>query len=198
MTAKFVLFKDEDFDESTGEPVGKVWIVRSEEDDEEELRDEWMLRSEAKKLAEEIGYPFELEGTSMTDEEVGAFKRERGLALASPSAMRSPPYPLSPDFSKAPPPTKGSQRPFSRPAALAAPCPRVTIRIHSMPVHPGERREIVLRRSFCSYRAWVSCWRLRGPRWPTSPQCTPSRTSRETCSSATPLCTQSPRGPSAS
>ena len=80
MTAKFVLFKDEDFDESTGEPVGKVWIVHSEEDDEEELRDEWMLRSEAKKLAEEIGYPFELEGTSMTDEEVGAFKRERGLA----------------------------------------------------------------------------------------------------------------------
>lgn len=79
MPTKFVLFKDEDFDEANGEPIGKVWIVHSEEDDDEELQDEWMTRSDAKKLAESIGYPFELEGTSMTDEELDAFKREHGF-----------------------------------------------------------------------------------------------------------------------
>jgi hypothetical protein len=72
----YVLFKDEDFDSTKGEMVGKAWVVHSEEnDDEEEAK--WMTRTEAKQLAESLGYPFELEGSSMTDEELDAFRRSQ-------------------------------------------------------------------------------------------------------------------------
>jgi ribosomal 50S subunit-associated protein YjgA (DUF615 family) len=76
MTTKYVLFKDESFDDQTREMMGKVWVVHSEEDDnEEEMR--WMSRTEAKRLAESLGYPFELEGSSMTDDELESFKLQQ-------------------------------------------------------------------------------------------------------------------------
>jgi ribosomal 50S subunit-associated protein YjgA (DUF615 family) len=58
--------------------VGKVWVVHSEEgDDEEEMK--WMSRTDAKRLAESLDYPFELEGSSMTDEELDDFRRQQGM-----------------------------------------------------------------------------------------------------------------------
>jgi hypothetical protein len=78
LATKYVLFKDEDFDEATGEVVGKAWVVHSEEDDDEEEA-KWMTRSEAKQLSGSLGYPFELEGTSMTDDELDRFRREQGF-----------------------------------------------------------------------------------------------------------------------
>jgi hypothetical protein len=77
MATSYVLFKDEDFDEQSGELIGPVWIVRSEEDGDEEEQDRWMTRSEAKALAESLGLPFEVDG--MTDEELEEFKRQQGL-----------------------------------------------------------------------------------------------------------------------
>ena len=73
---KYVLFKDEDFDELTGELVGPAWII-SEDDDSDEERG-WMPRTEAKQLATELGVPFEVDG--MTDEKLEAFKQQQGLA----------------------------------------------------------------------------------------------------------------------
>ena len=78
MATKYVLFKDEDFDEHSGELIGPVWIVRSEEDGDEEEQDQWMTRSAAKALAEQLGLPFEVDG--MTDDELEEFKRQQGLA----------------------------------------------------------------------------------------------------------------------
>jgi hypothetical protein len=53
------LFRDEDFYDAGGEPVGNVWIVHPEEDDEEE-REEWISRRKATRPARPLGYPFEL------------------------------------------------------------------------------------------------------------------------------------------
>jgi hypothetical protein len=75
---EYVLFKDEDFDEATGELVGPVWIVHDESDDDAEEERGWMPRRAAKQLAADLGIPFEVDG--MTDEEFDAFKKQQGLA----------------------------------------------------------------------------------------------------------------------
>jgi hypothetical protein len=79
MTTKYVLWKEEDWDKRSGEMVGKAWVVHSEEDDDEEEA-KWMTRTEAKELAESRDCPFDLEGSSMTDEELEQVNRDQGLS----------------------------------------------------------------------------------------------------------------------
>ncbi len=71
-----VVFKGEDFDEEAGEDIGPAIVT----DDAGSFHDDqgWMTRSEAKALAAELSYRFELDAPS--DEELADFKRRHGYA----------------------------------------------------------------------------------------------------------------------
>jgi hypothetical protein len=70
-----VVFKGEDYSEEVGEDIGPAFVVHDPDDPgSTESPDRWMPRSEAKQLAVELGYRFEVDG--MTDEELAAWADE--------------------------------------------------------------------------------------------------------------------------
>lgn len=71
MAERYVLFKGEDMPEELDEDVGPVFVVHSDEPRNDEERG-WMSRSQARRLAEELGYALEIDGPS--DEELEQLK----------------------------------------------------------------------------------------------------------------------------
>jgi hypothetical protein len=68
----FVLLKGEDFDEESGDDVGPVGVSDSGEARIEEDHG-WLTRSDGRRLAERLGYVFEIDGP--TDDELDAIRR---------------------------------------------------------------------------------------------------------------------------
>jgi hypothetical protein len=64
---RYVLFKGEDMPDELNEDVGPVIVVHSDQPRHEEERG-WMSRSQAKRLAADLGYALEIDGPS--DEEL--------------------------------------------------------------------------------------------------------------------------------
>ena len=72
MPDRYVVFKAEDLPDEL-EDVGPVIVVHSDEPQNYDERG-WMSRSQAKRLAAELGYALEIDGPS--DEELEQLKRD--------------------------------------------------------------------------------------------------------------------------